>query len=73
MVMTSISLCFKNHKEIIMPRTLSRWYTVIDGKTGFTFEAFETLKQKVANDKHVCCNLIIDEMCVKRFLESDTH
>jgi len=46
---------------------------VIDGKPGFTFEAFETLKQKVANDKHVYCNLTIDEMCIKRFLESDTH
>jgi len=39
---------------------------VIDDKPGFTFEAFETLKQKVANDKHVYCNLTIDEMCVKR-------
>lgn len=27
----------------------------------------------MANDKHVYCNLTIDEMCVKRPLETDTH
>jgi len=51
---------------------LRRWYTVVDGKPGFTLEALEAIKQKVASD-HVYCNLTVDEMCVKRHIETDTH
>jgi len=54
------------------PRTLRRWYTVVDGKPGFTLEALEAIKQKVAAG-HVYCNLTVDEMCVKRHIEVDTH
>ncbi|KAF0706885.1 THAP-type domain-containing protein, partial [Aphis craccivora] len=54
------------------PRTLRWWYTVVDGKPGFTLEALEAIKQKVAAG-HVYCNLTVDVMCVKRHLETDTH
>lgn len=54
------------------PRTLRRWYMVVDGKPGFTSEAIETIKGKVSQKK-IYCNLIIDEMCVKRRIESDTQ
>lgn len=52
------------------PRTLRRWYTVVDGKPGFTSEAFETIKLKATN-KSLFCNLVVDEMCVKRQIEID--
>lgn len=54
------------------PRTLRRWYMVVDGKPGFTKEAFETIKNKVLDNK-VYCNLTVDEMCVKRHIEIDTQ
>lgn len=54
------------------PRTLRRWYMVVDGKPGFTSEAFEQIKEKV-NLSPVYCNLVIDEMCVKRHIEIDTQ
>ncbi|XP_008178371.1 uncharacterized protein LOC103307821 [Acyrthosiphon pisum] len=46
------------------PRTLRRWYMVVDGKPCFTKESFETIKNKVLDSK-VYCNLTVDEMCVK--------
>lgn len=45
---------------------------VVDGKLGFTKEAFETIKNKVVDNK-VYCNLTVDEMCVKRHIEIDTQ
>lgn len=54
------------------PRTLRRWYMVVDGKPGFTKEAFETIKNKVLDGK-VHCNLTVDEICVKRHIEIDTQ
>jgi len=54
------------------PRTLRRWYTVVEGNPGFTAEAFETIRQR-AQENPVYCNLVIDEMCVKRLLEVDTQ
>ncbi|KAF0751335.1 Uncharacterized protein FWK35_00022449, partial [Aphis craccivora] len=43
------------------PRTLRRWYMVVDGNPGFTAEAFEAIS-KQAKENIVCCNLVIDEM-----------
>lgn len=54
------------------PRTLRRWYLVVDGKPGFTSEAFEQIKNKVSVSP-VYCNLVVDEMCVKRHIEIDTQ
>jgi len=51
------------------PRSLRQWYTVVDGKPGFTLEA---IKQKVTGGP-IYCNLVVDEMCVKRHIEIDTH
>lgn len=54
------------------PRTLRRWYTVVEGNPGFTAEAFGTIRQR-AQENPVYCNLVIDEMCVKRLLEVYTQ
>ncbi|CAI6360523.1 unnamed protein product [Macrosiphum euphorbiae] len=45
---------------------------VVDGKPGFTKEAFETIKNKVLDSK-VYCSLTVDEMSVKRHIEIDTQ
>jgi len=47
------------------PRTLRRWYMVVDGNPGFTAEAFEAIS-KQAKENIVCCNLVIDEMCIRQ-------
>lgn len=52
------------------PRTLRRWYTVVDGKPGFTHEAFVVLKEK-CDAGPVYCNLTVDEMCIKKHVEVD--
>ncbi|KAL4121129.1 hypothetical protein QTP88_013694 [Uroleucon formosanum] len=54
------------------PRTLCRWYMVVDGNTGFTAEAFEAIS-KQAKENIVCCNLVIDEMCIRQHVEMDSQ
>lgn len=54
------------------PRTLRRWYMVVDGKPGFTKESFNTIAIKVKSEP-VYCNIVIDEMCVRRQVEMDTQ
>jgi len=47
-------------------RTLSKWYSHVDAKPGFTSEALNmlTLKVKFAN-KPVICSLMLDEMAIR--------
>lgn len=46
---------------------------VVYGKSGFTSKAFEEIK-KIVNVSLVYCNLLIDEIFVKRHnIEIDTH
>jgi len=45
---------------------------VVDGKPGFTSEAFEEIKKKVTLSP-VYCNLVVDEMWGKRHIEIDTQ
>lgn len=53
-------------------RTLCKWYEHIDCETGFTKEAFDLLKQKVADSPHpVVCSLIFDEMAIRKSLTWD--
>lgn len=52
------------------PRTLRRWYMVVDGLPGWTKEAFNALKEKNQLGL-VCVNLVLDEMCIKRHVEMD--
>lgn len=54
------------------PRTLRRWYMVVDGNPGFTMESFESIS-KMAKDRSICCNLVIDEMCIRRHVEMDSQ
>lgn len=54
------------------PRTLRRWFMVVDGKPGFTQESFEAIRKETA--KHsVYCNLVIDEMCIRQQVEIDSQ
>lgn len=49
------------------PRTLTKWYSNIDGRPGFTKEALSALKYKAdANpDGKIYCTLVFDEMKIK--------
>lgn len=51
------------------PRTLTRWYSTIDGRPGFTSEALKAIKERVGNKK-VYASLIIDEM---KIMESEDY
>lgn len=50
-------------KVLPHPRTISRWYQVINGRPGFTQEAFSAIKAKAQNST-VVCNLVIGEMAI---------
>ena len=52
------------------PRTLSRWYKVINGTPEFTKEAFLTLKAKT-EENSIVCNLPIDEMAIRKHVHWD--
>ena len=55
--------------------TIRRWYSAIDGNPGFTQEAFDSLKVKVAdaNEKgeDIVWSLMLDEMSIMRHLDFD--
>lgn len=55
------------------PRTLSKWYSHIDGKPGVTKEALNALKTKAEEDSDkIYCALIIDKMKIKQHTEWDS-
>lgn len=47
------------------PSTISEWCRVVDGKPGFTKEAFEAIKFK-NREQLVILNLVLDEMSIKK-------
>lgn len=47
------------------PKSISRWYKVVNGKPGFSYEALLAISLKAANEK-VAVNLIVDEMAIKK-------
>jgi len=49
------------------PATIRKWFSVVDGEPGFTFEAFEAIRMKV-NETHepIICNIAIDEMAIRK-------
>lgn len=48
------------------PSTISKWYQNIDGKPGFTKEAFRALQSKYGqSNKNLAC-LIVDEMAIRQ-------
>jgi len=50
-------------KVLPHPRTISRWYQVINERLGFTQEAFSAFQVKSQNST-VICYLVIDEMAI---------
>ena len=67
----------RKHFNLALPHvaTIRRWYSAIDGNPGFTQEAFDSLKVKVAdaNEKgeDIVCSLMLDEMSIMRHLDFD--
>lgn len=53
-------------------RTLSKWYSHVDAKPGFTSEAIKTLALKVKfSETPVVCSLMLDEMAIRQHIEFD--
>ena len=52
------------------PKTLSVWYSSVNGAPGFTSEAFDVLKAK-AEERKIVCSLVFDEVAIKRCIEYD--
>ncbi|KAE9542434.1 hypothetical protein AGLY_003295 [Aphis glycines] len=50
------------------PRTLRRWFMIVNGQPGFTKESLDTIKN-VASKETIYCNLVIDEMSIRRRIE----
>lgn len=54
------------------PSAIRRWYEGIDGKPGFTSEAFDLLRRHAEQSpKKIFCSLILDEMSIRRHVEWD--
>lgn len=45
---------------------------VVDGNPGFTKESFEAIANEAKN-RPLYCSLIIDEMCIRRYVEMDSQ
>ena len=53
-------------------RTISRWYTAVEGTPGFSSESLDYLKQIVSNsDYRLLFSLIMDEMAIRQHVEFD--
>ena len=59
------------------PSTIRRWYQSIDGKPGFTQEAFAALSSRVKDSKtkgeDIICGIMVDEMAIRKHLQWDGH
>ena len=54
------------------PNTIRKWYQCFDANPGFTAEAFNALREKVkANENKIVCNLVTDEMSIRKLKEFD--
>ena len=57
------------------PSTIRQWYSQLDGKPGFTAEAFSALQVRVSEaaalKKEVICSLMVDEMAIEKHIEWD--
>lgn len=54
------------------PRTLSKWYSHLNAKPGFTSESLNILKLKVKNSSDpIFGALVMDEMAIRQHLEYD--
>jgi len=57
------------------PRTIRRWLSVFDGKPGLTEESFLRIKARNESEQscYRICALTIDEMEIKKQIETDRH
>lgn len=65
-----VNQTFKN----LLPErsTIRKWYSVINGRPGFTNEVFHALKCKVKQSKMpILCNLVIDEIAIRESIDYD--
>lgn len=57
------------------PSTITKWYSSINGEPGFTGEAMNAIRAKASeaqmNNKELLCNLVVDEMAIRKHLEWD--
>lgn len=54
------------------PKTLGRWYTSVDCLPGFTQEALNVIRLKVAESgQKLVCSLVFDEMSIRQQVEWD--
>lgn len=55
------------------PRTITKWFSSVNGEPGFTEEAFRILKNKneeyVRKKKTLLCSLMMDEMAIRQRVE----
>lgn len=52
--------------------TIRKWYSVLDGRPGFTREVFDALKCKVCKTKTpIFCNLVVDEIAIRQGIVYD--
>ncbi|KAF0742064.1 Uncharacterized protein FWK35_00023842, partial [Aphis craccivora] len=50
------------------PKSITRWYKVINGEPGFSNESFLAIASK-AKDEVVLCNIVIDEISIRNQIE----
>jgi hypothetical protein len=54
------------------PSAIRQWYEDINGKPGFTSEAFDLLRRHAGQSpKKIFCSLILDEMSIRKHVEWD--
>lgn len=68
----SYSFVWKQFTNVLShPRTLVKWYQVINSDPSFTSGSFNTLKLMVKEKKIVLSNIVVDEMSIKDKIEFD--
>lgn len=69
------SICFKQTLPSVS--TIRKWYSAIDGKPGFSSEAFIAFKQKAieanTNGDGILAVIMFDEMAIRKQVEFDEH
>lgn len=54
------------------PRTISKWYSSVEGEPGFTTSVFQALHARAAcRNNRMVCSLIMDEVAIRQVLQWD--
>ncbi|XP_046401743.1 uncharacterized protein LOC124167740 [Ischnura elegans] len=54
------------------PRTISKWYSSMNGSPGVTMESLNTLRLQVNQSKYpIYCTLLVDDMAIRKHVEWD--